>query len=643
MTRPGVRSRRARVGVRIAFLALLLTMLGTSVSAAPQPGQVHFTAAGDWAQTPDTGQVLDVVKTAAPDFNLALGDLSYGTTGQEQAWCDFVTSHVGAGFPFELVSGNHESQGTLNGNINDFSSCLPNQLPGAIGTYGRQYYVDVPAQNPLVRFIMISPSLAFPEGTASYTAGSDRYLWTAQAIDSARSASIPWVVVGMHKPCITVGKYICDPGSDLFNMLVSKKVDLILSGHEHSYQRSNQLSLGAGCTSIVPGSFNAGCVVRHRLLFAQGGGSVAMVVGTGGQALYDVSDTDAEAGYFATSAGANKSPTYGVLDVTATDTTLRANFLTTGGAEHDSFTISRSTGSNTPPVAAFTPTCTNLACSFDGSSSNDPDGTITGYAWNFGDSATATGVQPAHTYAAAGSYPVALTVTDNSGASITTTRNVTVTAAPTTTYASDQFARTVSSGWGTAPTGGSWTLSGGATNFSVANGLGQMKLTAGLGISAYLNSVSAPGTDTRYALSLDKFPTDAYATAYGRRVSGQGAYASKVRINSSGAVSLGLTRLPGTGAEVSIQAAATIPGLTYGLGDVLNVRTQVTGTSPTTIRAKVWKVGTTEPSTWQRSVTDSTAGLQTSGSVGLNSYLSSGAANAPVTVRYDDLSVIPPA
>ena len=50
----------------------------------------------------------------------------------------------------------------------------------------------------------------------------------------------------MHKPCITVGQYDCDPGPDLFNMLVSKKVDLILSGHEHIYQRSHQLALGTG-------------------------------------------------------------------------------------------------------------------------------------------------------------------------------------------------------------------------------------------------------------------------------------------------------------------------------------------------------------------------------------------------------------
>ena len=110
-----------------------------------------------------------------------------------------------------------------------------------VGTYGRQYYVDVPAENPIVRFIMISPDLTYPDGYWGYAAGTQRYKWTAQAIDGARAASIPWVVVGMHKPCITVGLYDCEPGAEMFNLLLSKKVDLILSGHEHNYQRSHQL------------------------------------------------------------------------------------------------------------------------------------------------------------------------------------------------------------------------------------------------------------------------------------------------------------------------------------------------------------------------------------------------------------------
>ena len=65
--------------------------------------------------------------------------------------------------------------------------------------------------------------------------------------------------------------------------------------------------------------------------------------------------------------------------------------------------------------------------SFSGGTSWDPDGSITAYQWNFGDGATATGMTPSHSYAAANNYTVTLTVTDNGGATgtATTTANVT--------------------------------------------------------------------------------------------------------------------------------------------------------------------------------------------------------------------------
>jgi len=72
-----------------------------------------------------------------------------------------------------------------------------------------------------------------------------------------------------------------------------------------------------------------------------------------------------------------------------------------------------------PPVASFTvtgpPIYTGSSVSLNGTSSNDPDGTIVGWAWNFGDGSTGSGATPSHSYSVPGTYVVKLNVTDNSG------------------------------------------------------------------------------------------------------------------------------------------------------------------------------------------------------------------------------------
>lgn len=610
-----------------------------------EPGSVTFTTAGDFSSSSAAGQVLDTIDEVGSDLTLALGDLSYGTAIAEQAWCDFVTSRVGAGYPFELISGNHESNGQ-NGDINDFSACLPNQLPGAVGTYGRQWYVDVPAAEPLVRFVMISPDLAFPEGTYQYTAGSARYQWTANAIDQARTAGIPWVVVGMHKPCLSVGQYGCAPGKDLLNLLLAKRVDLVLSGHEHLYQRTSQLALGSGCPELTAGTFDADCVVDSDSALTGGAGTVLATVGTGGVALRAADMTDPDASYFDAVSAANMAPSHGVLEVATTTDSMSLRFVASGsGSFTDAVTINRGAApANQPPTAAFTEQVDGLSVSTDGSASSDPDGTVSSYSWDWGDGTPdSTGATASHTYATAGSYTVALTVTDDKGRSNTAFHTVVVTApGGSGQIAADAFGRTLTGGWGAADVGGSWTAHGGASAFSVGGGVGSFRLLSpGAVVWASLEQIRQTSADLTLTFTADKSATGSgiYVQALGRDVPGVGSYRAQIGIAPNGSLRISLLRRTPSGAQTFLTPEVAVPGISHVPGQQLRLRLLVTGSGTTDLHAKLWRSGSPEPTGWTVSATDSTPSFQGPGGVGIGGLLSRSATNTPITVTVDDFAV----
>jgi PKD repeat protein len=90
--------------------------------------------------------------------------------------------------------------------------------------------------------------------------------------------------------------------------------------------------------------------------------------------------------------------------------------------------------SDESPTAGFTfgpssPVAGETSVSFDGSTSSDPDGSVTSYSWNFGDGTPAgSGANPSHTYVNAGTYTVSLTVTDSSSRTATISHQITVVA-----------------------------------------------------------------------------------------------------------------------------------------------------------------------------------------------------------------------
>ena len=137
-----------------------------------------------------------------------------------------------------------------------------------------------------------------------------------------------------------------------------------------------------------------------------------------------ISTYDWDFGDGSTGTGATTSHTYaatGIYTVTLT--------VTDDGGETDSQNTTATITDPLPPIADPNGPYNGVVgspVSFDGTGSSDPDGSITAYAWDFGDTVLGAGATPTHTYSDEGTYTVALTVTDNDGQTNTGTTTATI-------------------------------------------------------------------------------------------------------------------------------------------------------------------------------------------------------------------------
>jgi PKD repeat protein len=130
-----------------------------------------------------------------------------------------------------------------------------------------------------------------------------------------------------------------------------------------------------------------------------------------------------------TGSGPVPTHTYTTANTYTVTLTVRDEYGLTGTTTR-TVTITEPAGNVAPTPVINQPACTALVCNISGVGSADPNtGDTFGYLWNFGDGTpTSTSSAMSHTFPAAGSYTVTLTVTDGWGKAATTTRQVTVTA-----------------------------------------------------------------------------------------------------------------------------------------------------------------------------------------------------------------------
>jgi len=417
-----------------------------------------FAASGDMGSLTVSTSVnsLNRLVTASPNFFLGLGDFSDDPSVTGNTWCgQFKSSFSG----IQILPGDHDTGGHNSatfGETHNYQRYV-NGCPLTLGVplvcgpvtgncYGKEYYFDYPATNPVTRFIFASPKIYNMTGVCTsspncssqtgqpctdqygcwpYASGDIHYNWVSNAIDSARTTGIKWVIVGTHKLCISASDATCSMGAGFFNMLVQKKVDLIIQAHDNAYERSKQIALNlATCPSIKTDGngyavYAPGCVVDtgSRGFYTPGAGSVVVVQGAWENDLYGVNassanpENAAEAPYFAKLMGKN-TPGNGLgftkYTISASRIDVQTNF---SGSYSDSFSIS---GGPTPvPSASWSPLSPQVgqAVSFTASAS----GGVAPYSfsWDFGDGGRATGTTVSHAYTSANYFNVTLTTVDS--------------------------------------------------------------------------------------------------------------------------------------------------------------------------------------------------------------------------------------
>ena len=260
-------------------------------TAPTKPRPFRFTAFGDQGVNAAAAANVALIRQLKPAFHLHAGDLCYnagsgtGTTGDrisQANWDPFFVQNapVAASVPWMAGIGNHEMEpgyGEQGYGGFDARFLLPDSgVPGAPGTWLVRY--------GSVGVVSLDGNDASYEISANHGwLGSTQDRWLDRTLRSLRAdPTIDFIVVIFHN-CMycTNAVHASDGGNrSRWEPLFDRhSVDLVINGHNHSYERTHPMRGGAvGAVTAV------GDVIRSDRL-----GTTYVTAGGGGQAAYPVS------------------------------------------------------------------------------------------------------------------------------------------------------------------------------------------------------------------------------------------------------------------------------------------------------------------------------------------------------------------
>lgn len=180
------------------------------------------------------GDTLSGIFQNKPSFLLHTGDI-VEYSKYETYWknmLDFNGKFIRE-LPFMPISGNHET--TYRSGSNEIFKHFNLKIPNQETKYGFYYAFDYGQ----VKFIMLNTNKQESDGL---TYG--QYNWL---VDTLKNNNKKWVIVSMHHPMYSVGKWGANPSENAYSLSLRKqltklfaeyKVDLVLQGHDHTYSKT---------------------------------------------------------------------------------------------------------------------------------------------------------------------------------------------------------------------------------------------------------------------------------------------------------------------------------------------------------------------------------------------------------------------
>ncbi len=298
------------------------------VATGPAAGSAkpfRFAVTGDSRSDPGAfAAVEQKIDSEAPDFQIFTGD-AVNIGADQSDWDAFFEASSGsfhvedamARIPFMPVNGNHE-----NLVINYFTQfALPEVAsPGEVADSDGEEWYSFDYSN--AHFVMLDDQ---PKGSDldSETA------WLKDNLSKVDRTKTPWVFAVHHKPLYTASNHSPDMDTrKAWQPLYDQyKVDFVLNGHNHLYERSLPIR------GFSPGTEN-GALAQADGSGApvKGSGTIYLVAGGAGAPLYGTG-TD----YF--TAKTEKTRNYVIIDIDGR--TLKYRAMRPDGSEIESFSYTK--------------------------------------------------------------------------------------------------------------------------------------------------------------------------------------------------------------------------------------------------------------------------------------------------------------